>query len=102
MRVVHAVALAVALPAILQAQAASAPDNATLTAVPGITVGHHTPTERPTGCAVIMVDGDGAAGGVSQRGGALAADVMARAIVRAATEATGLPNLPAVRDLTTP
>jgi L-aminopeptidase/D-esterase-like protein len=31
--------------------------------------------------------------------GALAADVMARAIVRAATEATGLPNLPAVRDL---
>jgi len=31
--------------------------------------------------------------------GALAADVMARAIVRAATEATGLPNLPAARDL---
>ena len=31
--------------------------------------------------------------------GALAADVMAKAIVRAATEATGLPNLPAARDL---
>jgi L-aminopeptidase/D-esterase-like protein len=31
--------------------------------------------------------------------GALAADVMARAIVRAATEATGVPNIPAVRDL---
>jgi len=31
--------------------------------------------------------------------GALAADVMARAIVRAATEATGLPNIPAARDL---
>ena len=31
--------------------------------------------------------------------GALAAEVMARAIVRAATEATGLPNLPAARDL---
>lgn len=31
--------------------------------------------------------------------GALAADVMARAIVRAATEATGIPNYPAVRDL---
>jgi L-aminopeptidase/D-esterase-like protein len=31
--------------------------------------------------------------------GALAADVMARAIVRAATEATGLPNLPSARDL---
>lgn len=70
MRVVHAVALAVALPAILQAQAASVPANATLTAVTGIKVGHHTLTERPTGCTVIMVDGDGAAGGVSQRGGA--------------------------------
>lgn len=31
--------------------------------------------------------------------GALAADVMATAVVRAATEATGLPRLPAVRDL---
>ena len=31
--------------------------------------------------------------------GALAADAMSRAIVRAATEATGLPNIPASRDL---
>jgi L-aminopeptidase/D-esterase-like protein len=31
--------------------------------------------------------------------GALAADVMATAVLRAATQATGLPNLPAVRDL---
>ena len=31
--------------------------------------------------------------------GALAADVMASAVQRAATQATGLPNLPAVRDL---
>jgi L-aminopeptidase/D-esterase-like protein len=31
--------------------------------------------------------------------GSLAADVMATAIIRAATQATGLPNLPAVRDL---
>ena len=31
--------------------------------------------------------------------GALAADAMARAIVRAATEATGVPNIPAARDL---
>jgi L-aminopeptidase/D-esterase-like protein len=31
--------------------------------------------------------------------GALAADVMATAVIRAATEAAGLPNLPAVRDL---
>lgn len=44
--------------------------NATITSVPGIKVGHHTLTERPTGCTVILVDGEGAAGGVSQRGGA--------------------------------
>jgi L-aminopeptidase/D-esterase-like protein len=31
--------------------------------------------------------------------GALAADVMATAVIRAATQATGLPSLPAVRDL---
>lgn len=41
-----------------------------LTEVHGIKVGHHTLTERPTGCTVILVDGDGAVGGVSQRGGA--------------------------------
>ncbi len=40
-----------------------------LTAVEGIKVGHHTLTERPTGCTAILVDGD-AVGGVSQRGGA--------------------------------
>src|SRR5439155_1423583 len=53
-------------PALLAS--ADAPNN-TLTAVPGIKVGHHTLTERPTGCTVIVVDGD-AVGGVSQRGGA--------------------------------
>jgi L-aminopeptidase/D-esterase-like protein len=41
-----------------------------LTAVEGIKVGHHTLAERPTGCTVVLVDGDGATGGVSQRGGA--------------------------------
>jgi L-aminopeptidase/D-esterase-like protein len=41
-----------------------------LTEVQGIKVGHHTLTERPTGCTVILVDRDGAVGGVSQRGGA--------------------------------
>jgi L-aminopeptidase/D-esterase-like protein len=46
-----------------------APANATITAVPGIKVGHHTIAERPTGCTVIIVEGD-AVGGVSQRGGA--------------------------------
>ena len=35
----------------------------------GIRVGHYTLTERPTGCTVVLVDGD-AVGGVSQRGGA--------------------------------
>lgn len=44
------------------------PVNATLTAVEGIKVGHYTLTERPTGCTVILVDGD-AVGGVSQGGG---------------------------------
>jgi L-aminopeptidase/D-esterase-like protein len=41
-----------------------------LTEVHGLTVGHHTLSERPTGCTVIMVAGEGAVGGVSQRGGA--------------------------------
>ena len=41
-----------------------------LTEVEGLRVGHHTLTERPTGCTVIVVDGPGATGGVSQRGGA--------------------------------
>jgi L-aminopeptidase/D-esterase-like protein len=41
-----------------------------LTEVHGIRVGHHTLSERPTGCTVILVEGEGAVGGVSQRGGA--------------------------------
>jgi L-aminopeptidase/D-esterase-like protein len=41
-----------------------------LTEVQGIKVGHHTLTGRPTGCTVVIVDGEGAVGGVSQRGGA--------------------------------
>jgi L-aminopeptidase/D-esterase-like protein len=45
------------------------PGHQTLTTVPGIKVGHHTLSERPTGCTVVLVDGD-AVGGVSQRGGA--------------------------------
>jgi L-aminopeptidase/D-esterase-like protein len=69
------------LGAILLGTAASAiqeppvpPQNATarkgLTAVDGLRVGHHTLTERPTGCTVVLVEGQGATGGVSQRGGA--------------------------------
>jgi L-aminopeptidase/D-esterase-like protein len=41
-----------------------------LTDVQGLKVGHHTLAERPTGCTVVLVEGDGASGGVSQRGGA--------------------------------
>ncbi|HJR57839.1 MAG TPA: P1 family peptidase [Vicinamibacterales bacterium] len=41
-----------------------------LTEVHGIKVGHHTLAERPTGCTVVLVDGEGVPGGVSQRGGA--------------------------------
>jgi L-aminopeptidase/D-esterase-like protein len=41
-----------------------------LTAVDGIEVGHYTMPGRPTGCTVILVDGEGVPGGVSQRGGA--------------------------------
>jgi len=52
----------------LSAETPASP-NRTLTAVEGIRVGHHTLAERPTGCTVILVDGD-AVGGISQRGGA--------------------------------
>src|SRR5688572_13220022 len=48
----------------------TAADNLTITAVPGIKVGHFTLKERPTGCTVVVVDGQGAVGGVSQRGAA--------------------------------
>ena len=41
-----------------------------LTDVEGLKVGQHTLTARPTGCTVVLVDGEGAVGGVSQRGGA--------------------------------
>jgi L-aminopeptidase/D-esterase-like protein len=41
-----------------------------LTDVQGIKVGSHTLSERLTGCTVILVDGEGVPGGVSQRGGA--------------------------------
>jgi L-aminopeptidase/D-esterase-like protein len=59
------VLLLAAAPACAQAPA----DNGTLTAIAGIRVGHHTLTERPTGCTVILLDGT-VVGGVSQRGSA--------------------------------
>ena len=70
MRAIQSFALLAALSGIVHAQTAPSSANRTLTAVAGIKVGHHTLAERPTGCTVIVVDGDGAAGGVSQRGGA--------------------------------
>jgi len=48
----------------------AAPGSRGLTEVEGLRVGHHTLAERPTGCTVILVDGEGVPGGVSQRGGA--------------------------------
>ena len=47
-----------------------APASKGLTAVPGIRVGHFTLPEGKTGCTVILADGEGAIGGVSQRGAA--------------------------------
>ena len=43
--------------------------NTTLTSVPGIKVGHHTLTTRPTGCTVILAE-RGAVAGVDVRGSA--------------------------------
>ena len=60
-----------ALAGVITSLSAQTPprSNLTITAVPGIKVGHQTLPERPTGCTVILVDGD-AVGGVSQRGAA--------------------------------
>lgn len=57
--------------AVLVAQPNRLPaaSNSTITAVPGIKVGHYTLEQRPTGCTVVLIEGD-AVGGVSQRGGA--------------------------------
>lgn len=44
-------------------------NNSTLTAVPGVKVGHHTLTERPTGCTAVLVEA-GATAGVDVRGAA--------------------------------
>jgi L-aminopeptidase/D-esterase-like protein len=63
-------AAALALLATGAAGLAQQPErHATLASIPGIRVGHHTLTERPTGCTAIIVDG-GAVGGVSQLGSA--------------------------------
>src|SRR5437763_9812214 len=56
----------VASPVLAQERATT---NRTLTAVPGIKVGHYTLAERPTGCTVILVEA-GATAGVDVRGAA--------------------------------
>src|SRR5258708_110650 len=60
-----------ALLAVIAAAACphAAVENNTLTAINGITVGHYTLAERPTGCTVILFDGHTVAG-ISQRGSA--------------------------------
>jgi L-aminopeptidase/D-esterase-like protein len=60
--------LIVSMPAI-GAQGGRASANSTLTAVPGIKVGHHTLTERPTGCTVVLAEA-GVTAGVDVRGSA--------------------------------
>src|SRR5262245_1774348 len=63
-----ALAASLAAGVSLSAQRAPAPPrNATLTAVPGIKVGHVTLAARPTGCTVVLVEG-GATAGVDVRG----------------------------------
>jgi L-aminopeptidase/D-esterase-like protein len=68
-------AAALAIPLLSQTRSAPPPKAAAvaakgLTAVAGLRVGQYTLTERPTGCTVVVVDGDGAIGGYAQRGGA--------------------------------
>jgi L-aminopeptidase/D-esterase-like protein len=71
MRFVNLVAAAfVAVATTAPAQQSTPARGKGLTDVPGIRVGHFTLTQRPTGCTVIIVDGPGAAAGVSQRGAA--------------------------------
>ena len=68
--VIGAVVLGTATTIFLRAQGKPVQQHKGITDVSGIKVGHITLTERPTGCTVILVDGAGAMGGVSQRGAA--------------------------------
>jgi L-aminopeptidase/D-esterase-like protein len=58
------------LSSFLFAQGSPSMSSKGLTEVEGLRVGHFTLAERPTGCTVVLVDGEGAPGGVSQRGAA--------------------------------
>ncbi len=65
-----AIATTLALAAAVAAQSPRPVQSKGLTEVEGLRVGHETLSGRPTGCTVVLVDGEGASGGVSQRGGA--------------------------------
>ena len=67
LRLPVAAALAAITATTLAAQSRS--PNATLTAVPGIKVGHHTLRERPTGCTVVLAEA-GVTAAVDVRGAA--------------------------------
>ncbi len=69
MRVICAALLVAASTAVSIGTLGAQAGNLTLTAVPGIKVGHHTLTERPTGCTAILVEA-GAVAGVDVRGAA--------------------------------
>ncbi len=64
--------LAAAVPSMTYGAAidpASLPPGGSITDVPGLKVGHHTHTERPTGCTVLICEA-GATAGVDVRGSA--------------------------------
>ena len=65
-----AAAVAVAYQTPQKPATPSQPTSPNITLVSGITVGHITLTERPTGCTVIVAGPNGAVGGVDVRGGA--------------------------------
>ncbi|HEY1307163.1 MAG TPA: P1 family peptidase [Vicinamibacterales bacterium] len=69
-RVLGFAAVGLGLTIFLHAQSGTTVKHNGITDVAGIRVGHHTLTERPTGCTVVLVDGAGAMGGISQRGAA--------------------------------
>src|SRR4051812_21338698 len=69
MRLTSAALVATCLAAVCAARPAAQGKNLTLTAVLGVKVGHYTLTERPTGCAAILVE-SGATAGVDVRGAA--------------------------------
>jgi len=69
-RVLGFAGVGLGLTIFLHAQSGATVKHNGITDVAGIKVGHHTLTERPTGCTVVLVDGAGAMGGISQRGAA--------------------------------